>query len=213
LKAAHSCAGSCCSDSCQALIFSRRHTQHNSSTELGEQGAPQTAHFNGRLSWSVARDFCAFSRISLGTTLGCGGTVFLFMRPVRRPRLYYKLKRGRPCKRLAVRRPAGRLVRKPDPALTHTEGTSGPLGRKLSCQPPRHRPPRCGCKSGNAQSLARSSSVLLQPSSLRLPWSTPPSSPDWTQVDPGKMSRNRKKPVHVPGARQCPGLATLTVYA
>src|SRR5580700_6992407 len=48
----------------QALIFSRRHTQHNGSPGPPEVSAPQTEHLPGFLSRSVTIDSLACSRIS-----------------------------------------------------------------------------------------------------------------------------------------------------
>src|ERR1700683_3660672 len=57
----------------QALIFSRRHTQHKGSPGPPEVSAPQTEHLPGFFSRSVTIDSLACSRISgaiTGSDLG-----------------------------------------------------------------------------------------------------------------------------------------------
>lgn len=75
----------------QAEIFRRRHTQHNSSVELGAHSAPHTTHFlcpGFARSVVIARLAC--SRISLGTTGSSRAGFFGFIWLSRKPLdLYY----------------------------------------------------------------------------------------------------------------------------
>src|SRR5579863_1762640 len=72
----YSCAGICCSTSRQALIFSRRHTQHSCSAPPAGVSAAHTTHLTGALPRSVASERFAFSRIS-GEITGSGLTCSL----------------------------------------------------------------------------------------------------------------------------------------
>src|ERR1035437_2504284 len=64
----YSCAGICCSLSCQALILRRRQTQHSGSPPASEASAPQTEHFAAFVSRSGEMERLACSNNSLGTT-------------------------------------------------------------------------------------------------------------------------------------------------
>jgi len=65
---AYSCIGICCSISRQALIFSRRQTQHNGSALTSGVSLPQTPHFVTFLRLSVEIERLASSSIPAGTT-------------------------------------------------------------------------------------------------------------------------------------------------
>ena len=79
-RARYSWAGICCSISRQALIFSRRQTQHKGSAATMVVSAPQTEHLTAlvRRSGEIARLAC--SRISAGTSVSGFGCAFRFMR-------------------------------------------------------------------------------------------------------------------------------------
>ena len=63
----------------QALIFSRRQTQHNGSPGPVEVSAPQTEHLTGFFSRSADSDCLACARIS-GAIAGSDlGGIFLFI--------------------------------------------------------------------------------------------------------------------------------------
>jgi len=67
------------SESRQALIFNRRHTQHNWSLDVVEQSLPQTVHLATRRALSVGAEEArlASSRISCAITgSGTGGCFF-----------------------------------------------------------------------------------------------------------------------------------------
>jgi hypothetical protein len=63
----------------QALIFSRRHTQHRSSCDEGLPGEPQTTQREGGLALSGTIEALAFAKISLGTTGSNLGAGFRFV--------------------------------------------------------------------------------------------------------------------------------------
>jgi ATP-binding cassette, subfamily F, member 3 len=77
---AYSWAGICCSISRQALILSRRHTQHNGSAAAMVVSAPQTEHLTALLKRSGEMARFACSRISAGTTGSDLGCAFRLMR-------------------------------------------------------------------------------------------------------------------------------------
>jgi|ERR1700683_4479493 hypothetical protein len=74
----------------QALIFSRRHTQHKGSPGPPEVSAPQTEHLPGFFSRSVTIDSLACSRISGAITGSDLSGIFRFIAV---PRLKYNITR------------------------------------------------------------------------------------------------------------------------
>ncbi len=81
MKCVYSCADICWSDSRQALIFKRRHTQHRSSAICGPvngvQDAPHTPHRFIDMGRSGSIDIFAIAKIS-GETMG-SATGFFFI--------------------------------------------------------------------------------------------------------------------------------------
>lgn len=77
---AYSCAGSCCSASCQALIFRRRQTQQSCSVDVAARSPPHTMQVE-RLAGSLSGCASRFARrrIALGITGSDAGIRFFFI--------------------------------------------------------------------------------------------------------------------------------------
>jgi hypothetical protein len=78
----YSCAAICESESRQALIFNRRHTQHRPSVEFGAHSVPHTVHLATRGAFSGSNARRASSRICFGTTGALPDVVLFFINPL-----------------------------------------------------------------------------------------------------------------------------------
>ena len=145
----YSWAGICCSDSYQALIFRRRHTQHRCSAEFDAHSAPHTTHFaaGGNLSGCASR--LALARISLEITGSVAGILFLRIRssPLSLP--HYRT--GRRQRETSARfRPQPHILRRmPPPGKRNNGDIFAPASPASAFRPQPLVSQQRACKSGS----------------------------------------------------------------